>query len=138
MREWPPSGGVLTGDGLAGGANGESGGNAAPQKASKSLTRLPLTRCGMMGAPLGRAGQRARFTQMTGSRIKCVYFRTPMKFGAGTLALVEYADGQVMVLLDDRPVDGCVWTVADLEHAVAGFMQVQRQLERERAPSAGG
>jgi hypothetical protein len=75
---------------------------------------------------------------MSGSRIKCVYFRTPLKNGAGTLALVEYEDESMMVLLNDRPMDGCVWPSAELEHAVQAFMQVQRQLERAHAPSAGG
>lgn len=75
---------------------------------------------------------------MSGSHIKSVYFRTPLKNGAGTLALVEYADASMTVLLNDRPVDDRVWPASELETAVAAFMQIQRQLEREPAPSAGG
>ena len=91
----------------------------------------------MIGLRSGSGWARA-FISMAGSRIKCVYFRTPLKNGAGTLALVEYADASITVLLNDRPVDGCAWPATDLEQAVAAFMQVQRQLEREHAPSAGG
>ena len=54
------------------------------------------------------------------------------KHRAGKLALVEYSDGVIVTLLDDRPV-GSSWTATQLEQAVIVFIQLQRQLESEAA-----
>jgi hypothetical protein len=69
---------------------------------------------------------------MSGRGVKCVFFHAVLKHHAGTLTLVEYGDGSVVLLHDDRPV-GEPWTVAELEQGVIAFMQLQRKLEAEAA-----
>jgi hypothetical protein len=69
---------------------------------------------------------------MSGRGVKCVFFHAVLKHHAGTLALVEYSDGAVVLLHDDRPV-GEPWTVAELEQAVIVFTRLQRKLEAKAA-----
>ena len=69
---------------------------------------------------------------MSGRVVQCVFFHAVLKHRAGTLALVEYSDGAIVTLHDQRPV-GVSWTAAELEQAVIAFTQLQRQLEAEAA-----
>jgi hypothetical protein len=61
-----------------------------------------------------------------------VFFHAVLKHHAGTLALVEYADGAVVVLHNDRP-EGATWTAAELEQGVIAYTQLQRKLEADAA-----
>jgi hypothetical protein len=72
---------------------------------------------------------------MSGRGVKCVFFHAVLKHQAGTLALVEYSDGAVVLLHNDRPV-GEPWTVEALEQGVIAFTQLQRKLEADAAASS--
>jgi hypothetical protein len=72
---------------------------------------------------------------MSGRGVKCVFFHAVLRHRAGTLALVEYADGVIVVLHNDQPV-GAEWTTAELEQAVIEFTQRQRKLEADAAEHA--
>jgi hypothetical protein len=69
---------------------------------------------------------------MSGRGVKCVYFHAVLKHRAGTLALVEYSDGMLVILHNDRPV-GAPWSTAELEQGVTAFTHLQRKLEADAA-----
>jgi hypothetical protein len=69
---------------------------------------------------------------MSGRGVKCVLFHAVLKHRAGTLALVQYGDGTLAVLHNDRPV-GAQWPAAELEQGVTAFTRLQRRLEADAA-----